>query len=666
MNDIFLSYDRTDQSIAQKLADALKQSGWSVFWDYDIRTGVDFEKQIESELKSTGCVVVLWSRSSVKSKWVKKEARGGAQRGRLLPLLIDEVALPAEFRALNAVQLSGWDGQAAHPGFKRLLEDVVGLIGGEPFKRSAFETALSNIAQFGDTDVLPFPVEKQIFSDKPREALELLQRIDAKFADFLGNRGPYHEASLYPVGPFGYRWVTQIDPIWNAYLLGLVTAVGRDIEKVRAPAGAGVVFSYRFDPSQEPPALFDQAFGYRQYQEQSLKHAEKFKWVLACDIADFYPRISHARLKHALDMSKADQETAARILQLLDLLSQGTGFGLPVGGPAARLLSELALSSVNHLLMTDGIPFCRFADDYHIFADGQEQAYEQLMLLSRKLFEDQGLILQKSKTRIMSSQEFAATSPFAKPEKKDGDPEGEAWGLFKLKIKFDPYAQNSVAEYEKIRKQVEEFDVEGLLSRELAKSQVDPALTRQLVKIVRFLKPETRNSLVQSCLLKSLPRLYPLLSHVFRAFRDVIHDLEEGTRREVFDRLGALIRERSYLTAVPAHLACAVRVLAHDASPATDTVLAKAFENAPSSMVRRDIILAMARRGHLDWINNLTASFPDLTPWERRALLISSHILGSAGRRWRQERASPLSPLDLLVAAWADDKMAEDGSNIPI
>lgn len=669
--DIFVSYDHSDRIHAEKLAQSLEALGWSVFWDYKIRTAEDFEERILGELASASCVIVLWSKKSIRSEWVFREARIGLERKRMLPVTIENVRLPEEFQRLNVVHLPEGKFDVSDFEFKKLRGDVARLIGGEPLKSAAFETALKNIAHYGDTDVLPFPLEKQIFSAMPAEAHELLQRIDTKFDEFFVQLEPYYEASLHPVGFFGYRWVTQIDPIWNAYFLGLVASVGSKIERERVPPADNTVFSYRFNPSSDPPGLFDQAIGYLEYQRWSLEQASNFQYVVVCDIADFYQRISHVRLEHALEEVGAERETSARILQLLDFFSRGTGSGLPVGGPAARLLSELMLNSVDYLLRTSGITFCRFADDYHIFADSEQQAYAHLMFLSSKLFAGQGLTLQKSKTRIMSAKEFIATSAFAAPAPKKDSTAGQSkinddleGTFFRLRIKFDPYGANSVAEYKKIRAQIEDLDIEGTLVRELAKSRVDPALFRRLVSTIRFLPVESQISLVQA-LLESLPILYPLLSHVFRAFRDSIESLNDKTRHDVFDKLRGLMKTRSYLMGVPAHLAYAVRVLAHDPAPETDAVLNTVFDYS-QSLVRRDVILAMAKRGCRDWIRNLTTMNLTQFPWEKRALLVGSYILQRAGQSWRLQQSARLSQFDRLVMEWAEQTVKGKSSDIPI
>ncbi|HEY7215561.1 MAG TPA: TIR domain-containing protein [Thermoanaerobaculia bacterium] len=681
MNDIFLSYSRRDRPVAARLADALKRRGWTVFWDFEIEAGKDFERRIKTEAESAGCIVVLWSAHSVESEWVLREAGIGRRRKRLLPVLIEGVKPPAQFAKLSAVDLQGWTADSSHAGFRDLLVAIVGLLGGEPWKRRAFELALRNVVRFGDTDVLPYPIERTVFAENPRESLELLERIDVKFDTFVANYRPYYEASLYPAGFFGFRWVTQIEPIWNAYLLGLVAAVGSRIEAVRSPVAQRAVFSYRFKPDAKTGALFDGKLGWRQYQEQSLVLAKKFPQVVVCDVADFYARISHEHVRQALLSAGADAEVAGRILVLLGILAGDEPYGLPIGGPAARLLSELVLQPVDDLLALQNVPFCRFADDFHLFASDENDAYQKLMFLSKTLFNRLGLTLQKSKTRVMSAKEFAATSPLAQEE----EGAGERWSLLKLKIPFDPYADDPAGEYEEMKREINKYDLLGILARELAKSRPDPALARRLIDAVKYIGPENRDTAVQALLeTHTLERLYPLFSNLLRTLKHLVElGTEEGgndffdreaspepddddpgldrqTRRKIFDTLAELIRSRSYLMGIPAHLAYAVRVLVHDEEPATSSVLAAAYETAPR-MVRRDIILAMAWRRSAEWIRQLRRQEMDLTPWERKSLLIAAASLGETERKWRRELAGRILPLDLLTLEWAERRTATSG-----
>jgi hypothetical protein len=702
VSHVFISYAREDREIAAELAEVLERKGWSVFWDPRIPPGKSFDEVIEAELRAASCVVVLWSRKSVRSDWVKTEASEGRKRRILLPARIEEVEPPLEFGRIQAADLVAWRGGGPDRGLDDLIQAITEMVpapdppeppaaepattagrrrpraargeeepvrspgGPGPPMREHFETALLNIDRFGDTDVLPFPIEKQIFFDKQPEVLELLLEIHADFDDILNRYPAYNERSLSAVGFYGYRWVTHIDSIWNAYLLGLVVALGDSIEEKRLEIKDNSVFSYRFRPNRETGMLFDPNVGWRQYQQQALEHAESHEHVLTCDISDFYPRVDHRRLGRALEgISKRaeDREHARRILLLLAKLARGAGYGLPVGGPAARLLSELLLHSVDYLLTIKGIVFCRFTDDYHVFADTEEEAYRHLMTLSENLFEVQGLMLQKNKTRIMPKAEFRSTSAFAEGGKAQTPEEEAKWGLLNLKIHFDPYSESAEEDYEALRKELNRHNILNMLARELNKSRVDSALTRQLVRAVKFLDDTNRDRAVRS-LLESLPKLYPLMPHVLQLIKTTVGELSEGTRDHVFAKLRQLIQEGSYLVNPPCHLAYAVRVLAHDPSDATDKVLDGVFAG-PSRMVRRDVILAMARRRKTFWVEALQPRLDDLGQWERRALLIASHI-SATGRSWRDSVRAGLSPMDLVASDWVGEKGKERDWEIPI
>ena len=74
MSDIFISYATADRPRAAALAQALRTRGWTVWWDRVIPPGRQFDEVIDEALSGAGCVVVLWSKASAASTWVKTEA----------------------------------------------------------------------------------------------------------------------------------------------------------------------------------------------------------------------------------------------------------------------------------------------------------------------------------------------------------------------------------------------------------------------------------------------------------------------------------------------------------------------------------------------------------------------------------------------------------------
>ena len=117
MNDVFLSYAHEDLPRIRPLVEALEQRGWSVFWDRVIPPGKTFDSLIEEALEASKCVVVIWSKNSVESRWVRTEAEEGRSRNILIPVLIEDVRLPLAFRMIQAVDLRSWSGD---PGAREI------------------------------------------------------------------------------------------------------------------------------------------------------------------------------------------------------------------------------------------------------------------------------------------------------------------------------------------------------------------------------------------------------------------------------------------------------------------------------------------------------------------------------------------------------------------
>ena len=124
MSDVFISYASEDRARAKLLAEVLEASGFSVWWDRKIVVGQAYDEVIEHELETARSVVVLWSKYSVVSEWVKNEAQVAVERGTLVPALIDAVKPPLEFRRKQTADLIGWDGDLGHAGFDTLRRGV--------------------------------------------------------------------------------------------------------------------------------------------------------------------------------------------------------------------------------------------------------------------------------------------------------------------------------------------------------------------------------------------------------------------------------------------------------------------------------------------------------------------------------------------------------------
>lgn len=131
MSDIFVSYDDLDRARVRQLVETLEARGWSVWWDHRISAGDSFSLVIERELDAAQCVIVVWTRTSVDSDWVRAEADEAWKRGKLIPVLLDRVSPPMPFGQIHAADLVDWS-EEGHPGFAKLISDLRNRIGTAP------------------------------------------------------------------------------------------------------------------------------------------------------------------------------------------------------------------------------------------------------------------------------------------------------------------------------------------------------------------------------------------------------------------------------------------------------------------------------------------------------------------------------------------------------
>lgn len=124
MSDVFLSYSREDQTTARRVAEALQREGLGVWWDQSLRSGEAYDKVTEAALRAAGAVVVLWSKTSVDSRWVRAEATTADRRGTLMPVMLEPCERPIMFELTHTADLSHWKGESNDPAWRSFLTDV--------------------------------------------------------------------------------------------------------------------------------------------------------------------------------------------------------------------------------------------------------------------------------------------------------------------------------------------------------------------------------------------------------------------------------------------------------------------------------------------------------------------------------------------------------------
>ena len=131
MVDVFISYARADRAIVEHMADALTAAGFTVWWDRQLVGGSEFAEEIERQLDRAAAVVVCWSGTGSKSRWVRDEAATAADSGKLIAVSTDGTDPPIGFRQFHCVSMAGWQGEAGATPFEELCRAVRLRVNGE-------------------------------------------------------------------------------------------------------------------------------------------------------------------------------------------------------------------------------------------------------------------------------------------------------------------------------------------------------------------------------------------------------------------------------------------------------------------------------------------------------------------------------------------------------
>ncbi len=157
----------------------------------------------------------------------------------------------------------------------------------------------------------------------------------------------------------------------------------------------------------------DHSYGFRpgrschQAVEKVLELGQQgYRYVLDADISGFFDNLSHSAIMRELSDVVAD----GNILRLVEkFLRAGvmeggkirpTRVGTPQGGVASPLLANIALNLLDWHLHEHGFRFVRYADDFVVLCQTEQQAKEALALVEHLIADRLGLSLSPEKTKV--------------------------------------------------------------------------------------------------------------------------------------------------------------------------------------------------------------------------------------------------------------------------
>lgn len=121
-------------------------------------------------------------------------------------------------------------------------------------------------------------------------------------------------------------------------------------------------------------------------------------------------------------------------------------------------------------------------------------------------------------------------------------------------------------------------------------------------------------------------------------------------------RLLQLLSEDEPPDPLDLHRMIAIRLLASldDDSSETSGVIWREYESSDTALVAKECIWVLFRLGNGTLLRALLERFERSSPWERRALIAASHVLGAEGQVFRDRMSPRMVPFELLIAQWCD------------
>jgi adenylate cyclase len=191
MADVFVSYARSSEPVAEQLCNALRNAGFSVWRDDELPAHRAYGEVIEERLKASKAVVVLWSADAAHSQWVRAEADAAREAGTLVQASVDGTIPPMPFNQVQCADLKNWEGDPNAAGWKKVEASVSALVGGDapsespnagatPRKNGICVLPFANMSGDAEQEYFSDGISEDITTDLSRiSALEVIARNTA-------------------------------------------------------------------------------------------------------------------------------------------------------------------------------------------------------------------------------------------------------------------------------------------------------------------------------------------------------------------------------------------------------------------------------------------------------------------------------------------------------
>ncbi len=480
--------------------------------------------------------------------------------------------------------------------------------------------AIEFLERHSDGDIFPHTPEVSALQNQPDDFIDSLAK------EQLTNLQPNPcRRFLIRNESLSFRQATQLHPQDSIILTTLVHQFGEGIENRRLSKEQ--IFSYRFDPSIEK-GLYGSLYPWNNFWTTGAEKSEASPFVLYCDIADFYNQIYHHTVENQLAESRFPNQAIKWIIQLLGSTTQSVSRGIPVGPHPAHLIAECTLIPIDNSLVSSGIDFIRYADDFLVFCKTEFDAERALQIIANTLDKQQRLVTQRHKTRIFEADEFQAYCYKMIEDRPISDEEDQILQIVKKYSNGEPYARvtyNQVSEED--WKAFSEDIVTEIISEYIEEEEVDYIRLRWFFRRLA----QVGHSGALSSVIENIDMLEPCLPSIC-SYISSIQQMSSEQWHQYGEHLLAFLDRESIANNEFARLSI-LSLFSKNKDLNHFVKLAQRFDSADIHM-QRGILLASLANGAADWLRERKESFYAMDPWQQMAFVHCSAMLPKEERRF--------------------------------
>jgi hypothetical protein len=94
-----------------------------------------------------------------------------------------------------------------------------------------------------------------------------------------------------------------------------------------------------------------------------------------------------------------------------------------------------------------------------------------------------------------------------------------------------------------------------------------------------------------------------------------------------------------------------------DSTAHKERILIELYDRSSSSLVRKEIILVMAKWQATYWLSDILRKFGSLTKWEKKAFIVAAHHMNDEGDHWLNSIKHSLAADERTIRKWYKDRL---------